>query len=218
MKREDIFRDTKNWYASLSGYASGLLIDFAAQHAGSEILDIGCATGEYIQKLSDCGFKCVGVDINPKYVESARSKGLEVYRADANRLYFEDKSFDTALLFEVLEHTDDPMGILKEAKRVSRKNVLITVPNSTGFDKLGSMGLTYEHMLERDHINFFTKSDLNELLSGQFEEYMVEEKEPIYLSIHELPEFLRPLMRRLYNWKLIHPTIYYRLYAVAKVD
>lgn len=218
MKREKVFRDTNNWYANRSGYASRELVNFAMSHAGNRVLDIGCATGEYVKRLKDHGFECLGVDMNPDYVKEANANGNEVYNMDAKHLDFPDKSFDTALLFEVLEHIDDPSEVLREAKRVSRKNVLITVPNCSGVDKLSQMGLTFEHMLEKDHVNFFTKSDLEGLLSEQFKDYEVIEAEPISLSIHKLPTLLSPFLRRLYRWNLMHPLAYYRMYAIARVE
>jgi ubiquinone/menaquinone biosynthesis C-methylase UbiE len=217
MRKEKAFRDTNNWYANRSGYASLELVNFAMSHAGNRVLDIGCATGEYTKRLKDHEFECIGVDKNPDYVKEANAKGNEAYRMDAKHLEFSDKSFDTALLFEVLEHIDDPSEVLKEAKRVSRKNVLITVPDCTDFDYLSQMGLTFEHMLEKDHVNFFTKSDLEGLLSEHFKDYEIHEADPVMLSIHELPAFLRPFLRRLYRWNLVHPLAYYRMYAIARV-
>ncbi len=49
-------------------------------------------------------------------------------QADASKLPFTDKSYDTAVLSEILEHVDDPVKCMKEAKRVAKK-VVITVPN-----------------------------------------------------------------------------------------
>lgn len=48
-------------------------------------------------------------------------------RANAEELPFEDNKFDVAVLAEILEHVEDPIKTLKEAKRVS-KRVIITVP------------------------------------------------------------------------------------------
>jgi ubiquinone/menaquinone biosynthesis C-methylase UbiE len=135
---------------------------------------------------------------------------------DATSLKFSDNSFDTALLFEVLEHANNPDAILKEAKRVSSKNVLITVPNCSDFFKLKKMGLTYGHMLEKDHINFFTKEDLENLLSKYFKKFKVEEKEPINLVF--LPWRLRVPISFLHKLKIIKPITYFRLYAVAEVE
>lgn len=217
MQKERIFRNTQEWYSGRTGYASPDLIAFARRYAGKHILDIGCATGDYIQSLRQYGFDCSGVDENLQYVKEAKTKGRNVYYMNALSLAFPDQSFDTALLFEVLEHTAEPEKAIAEAGRIARKNVLITVPSCTGFDKLRCMGLTYEHMLEQDHVNFFTKTDLEELISGKFKDYVVREAEPVYPSICSLPWFLQKRMKRLYQLALIRPLVYFRLYAVATV-
>ncbi len=49
-------------------------------------------------------------------------------QCDAHNLPYEDKSFSTAVLAEVLEHVKDPVRVLNEAKRVARDRVVITVP------------------------------------------------------------------------------------------
>lgn len=217
MRKEQIFRNTQDWYAGRTDYASPDLVDFARRHAGKHILDIGCATGEYVRRLAKCGFECTGIDGNLQYVNEAKMKGSNVYYMNASSLAFPDRSFDTALLFEVLEHVADPYKVLSEAERIARKNVLITVPDCTGFDKLRCMGLTFEHMLEKNHVNFFTKAELGDLLSRQFKDYQIREAEPVYPSICVLPWFLQRMVKRLYQWARIRPLVYFRLYAVAMV-
>jgi ubiquinone/menaquinone biosynthesis C-methylase UbiE len=227
MKIEKTFRDANKWYTNRSGYASPNLVKFAADHAGRRVLDIGCATGEYIQRLKDHGFECVGVDSNTDYIREAEAKGNVVYTMDARHLEFPDKSFDTLLLFEVLEHIDDPVEVLREAKRVSRKNILITVPNCAGFDRLSRFGLTFEHMLERDHVNFFTKKELEELLSRHFNKFQVLEAEPMSIVIDSSSishrQWLGNLIISLVRLGLIPPKLccrlntYYRLYGVVDV-
>jgi len=216
MKKEYIFRNSKNWYTRSTNYASQHLIAFAVNNADKLILDVGCATGEYCQRLTKVGFRCVGVDINSEYVAKAREKDVEAYVMDVKCLKFPDKSFDTVLLFEVLEHVDSPSEILNEAKRVARKNILITTPNCTEFSTLKKHGLTYEHMLEEDHVNFFTKKDLEELLSNHFKKFRVEEREPINIIFS--PWWLRKLISLLYKLKILKSVVYYRLFAVAEID
>ena len=218
MKKEEIFRDTKNWYLDISDYASQHLITFAVNNAGDKILDAGCATGEYCQKLNGLGFKCAGVDVNPDYIAKAKKNGVEAYVMNGKALDFSNNFFDTVLLFEVLEHVNDPNGVLKEAKRVAIKNILVTVPNCTDFSGLKGLGLTYEHMLERDHINFFTKKDLEDLLSKHFKTFRVEEREPIAVGAIGLPWWLKYPILVLHKLKLIKADIYFRLYAVAEVE
>lgn len=179
-------------------------------------MDIGCATGEYCEKLTMLGFKCVGIDINPDYIAKQSGKGIKTQVMDAASLKFSDNAFDTALIFEVLEHVNDPDAILKEAKRVSSKNILITVPDCSDFFELKKMGLTYGHMLEKDHIHFFTKKDLENLLSKYFRKFTVEEKEPMNLLF--LPWRLQKPISFLYKLIITKPTAYFRLYAVAEVE
>lgn len=215
MKREELFRDTKNWYLKTSNYASPKLIGFVTQHAYKKILDVGCATGEYCKKLNNLGFESTGIDINSEYVAEAKTNGVEAYCMDAKSTEFPDNSFDTVLLFEVLEHIGDPQDVLIEARRVARKNILITVPDCTAASKLRSLGFTYEHMLERDHVNFFTVKDLEELLSSHFESFKIEQREPVALGAVGLPRWLQKPIRLLHKLKIIKPNIYFRLYAVV---
>ena len=217
MKKDIIFRDSKNLYTRAPVQPSRGIINFTIRHAGKRILDVGCATGAYCRRLNELGYECTGADINPEYVAKAIENDIEAYCFDAECLEFPEYSFDTVLLFEILEHARNPGSILKEAKRVARNNILITVPNCTGFFKLKKLGLTYEHMLETDHINFFTKMDLEDLLSRYFKVFKVQEKEPISLGGVGLPWLVPKLFLLLCKMKLIRTEIYYRLYALAEV-
>lgn len=217
MKNKDIYRDTRDWYLEQEDYASPQLLDFAAKNSGKSILDLGCATGDYCLKLEEMGFECTGVDINPHYVEQARKKGVNAFLASGDNLDFANNSFDTVILFEVLEHADNPLNILKEAKRVARKNVLVTVPNCSQLAQLSEFNLTYEHLLEKDHVNFFTKADLEKLMAHEFNKYEVMEGDGIKLGALGLPLPLKVLILGLYKVKLIKSDIYYRLFAVAEV-
>ena len=210
LNRSGIFRNTNDFYLKETrNLAAPKLVKFAAKRAGKTILDIGCATGDYCLQLTQRGFKCVGVDSNLKYVEKAISKGVEAYIASAPLLNFRDKSFDTILLFEILEHAKNPEEILAEAKRIARKNILITVPNSTQLNQLSALGLTLEHVLDEDHVNFFTKQSLSELLKKHFTCYNVVEKEPIIIA----PFWIRKLFRALSWFRIVRPVAYFRLYA-----
>ena len=218
MKKEEVYRDTDNWYLKTEkNQAYSKLVEFAVRYAGEKILDIGCATGDYCIELKKKGFECVGIDIIQDYVDIALEKGVDSHRMNAEKLIFPDNSFDTVLLLEVLEHVKKPGRILNEAKRVAKKNILISVPNCTSFSELKNYNLTYEHMLEQDHVNFFTKSDLEYLLSKNFENYKVEEVEPIPKMIG-LPNWLNHVLTGLMLLKLIESDeMYYRLISVVEV-
>lgn len=217
LKRENVYRNSRCLYGSMDSASmfSGYLIDFCRAHAGKKILDFGCASGNYCLELSRLGFECTGVDVNEEYVRTASGRGVNALLIK-DSLPFEDKSFDTALLFEVLEHVKDPLRILKEAKRAAGRNVLLTVPNNSEFEMLKKLNLTYEHMLEDDHINFFTKDSLSELLSQCFKRFTIKKEEPVAVQ-GLLPWYLRKAVSLGMMTGIVRPRVYFRLYAECLV-
>lgn len=88
--------------------------------AGEKIVDIGGNKGHTFDGWNRDDVTTVDMD---KY------EIPNFYQADATNLPFGDKTFDVACLNEVMEHMPDPVSALKEAKRVAKKRIVITVPN-----------------------------------------------------------------------------------------
>jgi SAM-dependent methyltransferase len=136
---------------------------------------------------------------------------------EGERLPFPDRSFDTVLLFEVLEHLPDPDPVIHEARRLARENVLITTPNSGGIDELRRNGLLYEHFADLDHKNFFTESSLHALLDQNFASVAIREGDginPFLMAPFRPIRYAGALLARLH---LVPPRFYFRLYAVAEI-
>lgn len=89
---------------------------------GRPLLDLGCGTGLLCDFLKEGGADyngLVGVDLSPKMVEAALSKGMEAQTAHMGSLPFEDNHFAAILSFTVLRIIpDEEMVILREAARV----------------------------------------------------------------------------------------------------
>lgn len=104
-----------------------------------DILDLGCGAGQNSAMLAYNGRKTTLLDMsNENLVFSARlfeNLGLagQFCQADMTKpLPFEDNSFDIVFSCGVFEYfTDEEIkSILKEALRVSKKRVIIMVPNA----------------------------------------------------------------------------------------
>ncbi len=94
------------------------------------ILDIGCGAGNMIHHLMRYG-RVRGVEIDPRPVQIARSRGYDVRQADAARgLPFDDDCFDLVTVLDVIEHVDDDVALLREAARVLKPGgaLLVTTP------------------------------------------------------------------------------------------
>jgi len=213
-------RDTKDWYLGKEPLAlvSNNIIKYVRARAGKKILDFGCGLGGYSARLNQLGFSCTGADFNEKYLAIAKSLGVEVYQVKGLKLDFPDNYFDTSILIEVLEHLADPLMILKEIKRVSKNNVLLTVPNCTQANRLLTSQVAFEHMLDLDHKNYFTAATLRDLLINEFSSVKVLEKEAIDQALinNLLPAPLALPLDLLFQLKLLRKNFFFRLYAEAK--
>ena len=129
-------------------------------------------------------------------VRGVRASGRagSAWRADAydgERLPLEDGAVDTVILLEVIEHLEDPAALLREARRVAPRNVLVTTPNCTqGF---GPVPIEFSHMLDVDHRQFFTVASLAALLDEVFGRSAVEQAAPLDATLAGLRAAARPL-------------------------
>jgi SAM-dependent methyltransferase len=211
--RDDVYQPG---FPAKSGEHYGAFVRFAAKHAGQTVLDLGCGYGAYSLALASSGRRCVGGDVNMAYLKTAKASGLPVVAVDT-KLPFPDKAFDTVMLFEVVEHVPPIDAILKEAFRVARKNVLITVPNAEDLDLLKGNDVTYAHMLSSDHVHFFDPAAFRSLLQKFAEKVEVERGDPLYPFWFLNRSAGYYALRVLFRTGLIKPRFFTRLYAVASV-
>ena len=84
----------------------------------ARLLDLGCGTGEVVHILSGFG-RVIGVDASPRAVEFCRRRGLsDIRQATVEELDFGDSTFDLVTAFDILEHLEDDVSAMKEARRV----------------------------------------------------------------------------------------------------
>ncbi len=156
--------------------------------SGNRTLDIGCGPGTFVNNLTEKGFDATGVDLIAKFIVFARKNYQGKFLiADAYKLPFENKSFDTVFIRSVLEHLDNDLKALKEAVRVGRKIVVI-VPQTTP-DNLRQKGLIYSHYQDISHLRTYTPTTLKKLISqtsGALIEIISSEPLPTKSVIFEL--------------------------------
>jgi ubiquinone/menaquinone biosynthesis C-methylase UbiE len=85
------------------------------------ILDVGAGDCRLDVLLE----KKVGCEVVPVDVEDFNETELPLTMFDGKRLPFPDDSFDAVLLIFVLHHAEDAHAVLAEARRVSRKSVIV---------------------------------------------------------------------------------------------
>lgn len=87
---------------------------------GRRLADIGGGTGNYALALKKERWEPTVVDRSPEMLGRAKAKGLETMEADAQRLPFDDGSFDAVTMISMLHHVEDRAAALAEARRILR--------------------------------------------------------------------------------------------------
>lgn len=96
----------------------------------NSVLDVGCGTGELMNSMQKQGIKTFGVDISSIALKEAQKNNLQVKKVDLDEpLPFKSNEFEAVICNQVLMHVFDPSFVISEMKRVSKKYVLINVPN-----------------------------------------------------------------------------------------
>ena len=129
----DRVEDSHWWFVGrrtiLESFLEKIVDDLPDVSGVRRILDVGCGTGANLEMLENFG-KAEGVDVSDDALEFCKSRGLNVHKGIAEKLPFEDESFDIVTALDVVEHLDDDVEGLKEMHRVLRKGgkSLIFVP------------------------------------------------------------------------------------------
>ncbi|MCM2325890.1 MAG: class I SAM-dependent methyltransferase, partial [Candidatus Woesearchaeota archaeon] len=103
-----------------------------------------------------------GVDITDVALEKARKKCKANFtNQDLTKMSFKDETFDCVTCSEVLEHIYEYRKVLKELKRVLKKNglLIITFPNETNWT-ISRFLLLRRPVKVPDHVNSFSPNQM----------------------------------------------------------
>ncbi|NJO55778.1 MAG: class I SAM-dependent methyltransferase [Rhodospirillales bacterium] len=96
------------------------------------LLDVGCATGIFLDGMRRLGWSVQGVEPSPTAAEYAQKRlGLSVFQGRLEAAGFAEASFDAVTLWDVLEHVHEPEQTLADIHRVLRPGglLVLSLPN-----------------------------------------------------------------------------------------
>ncbi|MGI0079770.1 MAG: glycosyltransferase [Nitrososphaerales archaeon] len=115
-------------------------LDYIVRNAVEPILDVGAGDG---LTFFDTAKEHVNLDVD-------RYQTSDFVQSNAVLLPFQDGSFETVTIGEILEHIADPTELLREALRVARSLVVITTPDEQKWDASKSPLITREQRMKQD--------------------------------------------------------------------
>jgi len=131
------------------------------------ILDLGCGTGAFLNRMKSGGWKVRGLEPDA----GARSKAKELYGLDIDEPALLDQlpsaSFNAITLWHVLEHVHALHDYLEQLKRLLAPSgaILIAVPNYTSFDSLQYQQYWAAYDVPR-HLYHFSPDAMKKLLNS----------------------------------------------------
>ena len=128
---------------------------------GGELLDIGCATGQFLNYMSEYGWNVTGIEPDEKTRTRAISEyGLKVLPEEGLNT-IRNGTFDLITMWHVLEHVSDLNGRMEQLRNLlkSQGTLIIAVPNCDAYDAVKYRAFWAGYDLPR-HLYHFAKSDM----------------------------------------------------------
>lgn len=125
-----------------------------------KVLDVGCATGIFLEVAQQRGWNVWGCEISEWAAKKAKEKfGDVIFQKDVCEVKFEKNFFDLITLFDVIEHLDDPFKFFREIHQIMRPGGIVAIvsPSLTSLSRK-LMGKKWINFKEEHRFYFSPKS------------------------------------------------------------
>ncbi len=159
-----------------------------------KLLEVGCGIGTDLVRFASGGARCVGVDLSRTALDlaqkNAQHSGVRVdfHLANGEALPFDDDSFDVVYGHGVLQYTVDPKKMIKECRRVLRRDgeAIFMVYNRISWlnalSKLMKVGLEHE---DAPVLRKYSIGEYRSLVSPFSQIEIVPERFPVRSRLHK---------------------------------
>lgn len=143
------------------------------------VLDVGCAHGWFLEKLSEHGYRAVGLEPDTALAAQARAAGFVVFPGFFPDDLPDNSSFDAITFNDVLEHLPELPQILSaiDSSLAPSGVVIVNLPLSEGFifrmarflDRFGfhsPLQRMWQVGLPSPHLSYFSSSNLSLLFQN----------------------------------------------------
>lgn len=129
-------------------------------------VELGCATGLYLQRLSDDGWQVTGLEPGAKPAAMARSAGFDVHCGTLDSCRLPENAFEFAAAWMVIEHVPDPRSVLQALHGLLKPGGVLyfSIPNAGCWEPRVFRSRWYAWEPPR-HLHHFTPASIRRLLT-----------------------------------------------------
>src|SRR3989344_3077241 len=175
------------------------------------LLDIGCATGDFLSVAGDFGYSVEGLELSRWSSEIVKTKGINVHKKLLSSLSHQfPKRFDVITMLGVIEHFQNPRDEMTYINRLLKPDGILVV--WTG-DVNGLMSRILGRRWwywQGQHIQYFTSGSLNLLAKLTGFEHITTKIYPIAatyeqvensLNRYKFQKYLMPVVKTIFSIK-----------------
>lgn len=133
-----------------------------------KLLDIGCATGGFLQEAKSRGWAVEGIDLSEWAIRKCHERGIELaYQGTVDTLPNQSPRFDVITMLDYIEHDTDPRHLLERAH-------LLLKPEGFVYISTPDIGSWTARLLGKNwwginplHLTYFSRKTMIHLLHRQ---------------------------------------------------
>jgi len=163
-----LYAASKSFLFTLSGYNKSrqqrddMYLD---KEKPGKILDIGCGTGSFLNRIRMRGWSVEGTELDAQAVINAKKiYSLNIHQGDLDDIILPENYYDAVTMSHVIEHVPDPIGAINKCRSILKPGgvlVLITPNiNSLGHRIYKSNSLLLD---PPRHLYIFSKKTLEKI-------------------------------------------------------
>jgi SAM-dependent methyltransferase len=140
-------------------------LESAAPGRGA-LLDIGAATGFFLELARQRGWQVHGIEPSDAAAERARAKNLDVRTGVLREGIFAPASFEAITMWDVIEHVTDPQSAIRDAAALLKPGGVLAVNTPDSGCLLAKLlGSRWHLVVPPEHLNLFHRRSLISLLT-----------------------------------------------------
>ncbi len=140
-----------------------------AHGSNRSLLDVGCATGTFLDTAKKAGWDGWGIDVS-KYAISKAKKKFEskVKHGILKNNTFGSKKFHAVTLLDVFEHIGNPRSLLKTAKKLLKPKGILVINTGDSSSLMAKIeGKKWHYFIPPQHVFFYSQHNIKTLLQSE---------------------------------------------------
>ena len=134
----------------------------------ARVLEVGCAAGFALEVLQEQGYDVYGAEISSAMVaEAGRRIGSErIHHGPLQRGIHGDQKFDVITMWDVVEHVEDPIELLRIARSmIADDGILVLETQNVASMFARMLGVNWQHYKFEEHLYHFDPKTIQVLLA-----------------------------------------------------